>query len=544
MKMTYYTQLPHFSATSSRSRLLTLGFWIFILWLALPQILRAAPTPLVITNPDSVLAATLKQLQGAPLSLQQAMELALRQATTVRTAEAELRAAGGTVRRERGAFDPELFAELSKSGRDLPSASPFAGADVLTQDEFRTSTGVRITLPLGTSIAASMNTIKTETNSAFATLNPQYQAEGLLQITQPLLKGFGAGTSSDLTSSKRELEAAQAAYEDAVLAVTSTVEQTYWDLYAAERDLAVQILIRDQSQSFLNETRLRSEAGLVGPNQVANARVFLAEQEQAVLDREENLDRISDQLASLIGERPQSNNGRFHPQSEPAADFPLDDIEQLVPAALETNRSLKVAADLVAAARAREQGARWNALPTLDLVGAIGGVGLAGDAQPVVLSGDTVRSSFDGSFGDAYSAALQRDNPTWSIGLRLSYPIGLRSGAGERDRLRGETARAEQQYLAVRRTVEEDLRRSHRELAHARKRLEVARDGVDASVEQVRIGTLEYNAGRTTAFELVRLAADLAAAQQRYSQALVRAAKAAAALKRLTTGTIEGLLSE
>ncbi|HET7497986.1 MAG TPA: hypothetical protein VFM00_06775, partial [Candidatus Eisenbacteria bacterium] len=67
-------------------------------------------------------------------------------------------------------------------------------------------------------------------------------------------------------------------------------------------------------------------------------------------------------------------------------------------------------------------------------------------------------------------------------------------------------------------------------------RLDAARRGVAASIEQVRIGVLEYNYGRTTAFELSRLSADLAAAQQRYSQALVRTARAAAQLRYLTSG--------
>jgi outer membrane protein TolC len=56
----------------------------------------------------------------------------------------------------------------------------------------------------------------------------------------------------------------------------------------------------------------------------------------------------------------------------------------------------------------------------------------------------------------------------------------------------------------------------------------------------VRIGVLEFRAGRTTAFELARLGADLASAQQRYSQALVRAARAAAQLRRLTANAYPG----
>ncbi len=502
-----------------------------------------AQDPTAIMNPDSALAERLQMLRGAPLTLAQAQELALRNSTSVREAAASLRAAGGSVRKERGAFDPELFAEIVKTGTDMPSASPFAGASVLETDESRTAAGVRLKLPLGTQIEASLYSVKTETNSSFSTLNPQYMSEGKLQIVQPLLSGFGPGASGDLQSAHRDRVAAEARYAAAVLTTTALVEQTYWDLYAAERDLAVQLLIRDQTASFLGETRLRAEAGLVGPNQVANARVFLAEQEQAVLDREENLDRISDQLASLIGARPSGANYRYHPQDEPSVRIAAPQVDSLLARAMAANRSLEAAANAVAAAKMRERSARWNALPRLDLVGAIGGYGLSGTGRDVVVIGDTVRSLYDGGGGDALSSALQRENPTWTIGVRLTYPIGLRSGGGERDRLAGERARAEEQYQAVRRALEEDVRRAYRELSHAQRRLEVARDGVDASLEQVRIGRLEYNAGRTTAFELVRLAADLASAQQRYSQALVRAAKAAAEIKRLTTGTISSYVA-
>ena len=62
----------------------------------------------------------------------------------------------------------------------------------------------------------------------------------------------------------------------------------------------------------------------------------------------------------------------------------------------------------------------------------------------------------------------------------------------------------------------------------------LAREGVEASFEQVRIGLIEYDNGRTTAFEVVRLGADLASAQRRLSEALVRAATAAADLRYLT----------
>jgi outer membrane protein TolC len=190
----------------------------------------------------------------------------------------------------------------------------------------------------------------------------------------------------------------------------------------------------------------------------------------------------------------------------------------------------------VEAVRVRERAARWDALPALDVFGSIGGSGLAGRGRTVVFGGDTLTTTLDTGFGQSWAQVRDRDFPTWNAGIRVSLPIGLREGRGERDRLRGEVARARALHEAARRGLEEEVRAAHRELVNAERRRAAARSGVDASLEQVRIGLLEYNAGRTTAFELVRLGADLATAQQRLSQALVRTAKAAAELRRLTAG--------
>jgi outer membrane protein TolC len=186
--------------------------------------------------------------------------------------------------------------------------------------------------------------------------------------------------------------------------------------------------------------------------------------------------------------------------------------------------------------RARERGARWDALPALDVFGSLGGNGLAGTPRDVVFPGspDTTRTTISGGFGSSWAQVRDRDYPTWNVGFLFTLPIGNRADGGEHDRRQAEVARAELLLVASQRALEENVRAQHRELARGRQRLGIAEEGVQASLEQVRIGLLEYKNGRTTAFEVVRLAADLAAAQQRYSQALVRTARAAAELKKLT----------
>lgn len=493
-----------------------------------------------VTNPDTTLQMILNQLEGSPLSLHEAVEHALKNATSVRTAEANYMAARGTSRREGGRFDPELFYTLNYVDQKQPTASFFSGAPVLSTVQATNIGGIRWASPIGTNIVASLNTVRLNTNSSFASLNPQYTTFGTISLRQSLFSGLHLSARKQLTKADREEDAAHARYDQAVLGISTQVEQGYWDLYAAERDYAVQKLTHDRAEAFLKETELRAASGLVGPNQVANARTFLAEQEILFLDRDEQLDRLSDQFASLIGVRPEKTGLRFITVDNPPDEFPIDDVEVLVRQAVEHNLDIKAANSDVEAKRALSSAALWEALPRVDLIGSLGGNGLAGTGQTIIFGSDTLPPAPGGSFNDAVTQAMHRDFPAWSVGLEVSIPIGLRSGFGERDRLEADVVLAEQRYIQQSRILEEQVRASYRELFHGKRRLIAAREGVDAAQEQVRIGLIEFQNGRTTAFELVRLGTDFAAAQQRYSQALVRSAKAATALKQLTSGVYAG----
>ncbi len=487
-------------------------------------------------NPDSSLQIIINELEGTPLPLRQAIQHALNHATSVRIAEAAFLSASGTVRRESGLFDPELFFSLNYQDQESPSASFFSGAPVLVTQQTTSRTGLRMDLPIGTELELALNTVRLQSNSSFAFLNPQYNTFGSLSVRQPLLGGLWITARKQLTKSEREMDAAKARYDQQVLAVRTEVERMYWDLYAAERDYAVQKLIRDRADSFLKETELRAKAGLIGPNQVASAKTFLAEQELLFLERDEQLDRQSDLLASLIGVRPESEMPRFLAVDEPPSDFPIDSVDLLLAHALKGNLDLQAVQQDIEASEALASASRWEWLPSVDVVGLLGGNGLSGTAQDVIFGSDTLRTTRGGSFSDALHQVSKREFPNWSVGVEISIPIGFRNGLGEKDRLEAQVLSAQQRYIEKSRILGDQVRATHRELVHGKQRLAAARTGVEAAQEQVRIGLIEFQNGRATAFELVRLGADFASAQRRYSEALVRTAKAAATMKQLTSG--------
>jgi outer membrane protein TolC len=441
------------------------------------------------------------------------------------------------LRRERGFFDPELFFIINHEDLREPTASFFAGADVLVTQQTTSQTGLRLNLPIGTELELALNTISLKTNSIFASLNPEYDAFGSLSFRQSLLGGFIASGRKELTNAELQYDAAKARYDQEVLAVESAVEQMYWRLYTSERDYGVQKLTRDRAEAFLKETELRQKAGMVGPNQVANAKTFLAEQELLLIDREEQLDIQSDQLAVLIGVRPEKGQSRFKVVDDPPNDFAVEPVDEMVESALNNNLELQAAQKEVDAANSLADASGWEALPHVDLVGSLISSGIGGDPQEISFPGiPPMTPTTNGSFGDVLSQVFKRKFPGWSIGVELSLPIGLRPGLGEKDRLEAQALNMQQRYLELSRILEQQIRTAHRELSHGNDRLRIATDGVEAAEEQVRIGIIEFQNGRITAFELVRLSEDFAVAQRRYSEALVRTVNAVATLRQLTSG--------
>lgn len=526
---------------SVRSCRLCAGLTLALLGAALaaaPARGQPARGEILTANPDSALAVALEALPGEPLALAEVLDAALQEASAARIAAAQLDAAAGLARRERGAFDPELFGRADWSGADTPQTSPFAGTDILQSETSVLEAGARMRLNLGTEISASLQSQRSTSNSAYTALVPEYRATGALTVRQPLLKGFGPAARADLLAADSGIEGAANRLVGARLAVQAEAEAAYWRLYAAERNHAVSILVRDRAAAFLADTRLRAEAGLVGPSQVANAEYFLAEAGQAVLDTSELLDAATDRLARLIGRRPSGDRTRFRPHDDPPRDFPLVPQDSLVAVALEHNPDLLALEQDLKAMHAREAAARWDARPTLDLVGGLGGGGLAGNAQDISFFGseEPVQTQWGGPRSESLKQVFRRDFPTWNVGMVFSLPLGGREGGGEHDRLQAEVVRLEEMVISARRLLEEEVRAQHRELARGNERLELATAGVEASYRQVEIGMIEFRNGQSTAFEVVRLAADLATAQQRYSAALVRTAGAAAALRQITGG--------
>jgi outer membrane protein TolC len=489
---------------------------------------EALPPP---AEPDTSYLAGEVEGQSLGMTLDQAQRLAAANSPAVRSAFASLRSARGARAREAGAFDPVLFAESEQVSTDSPVSSPFAGSELRQR---LLSGGLSWRSPIGTSVTFSLSQVKTETNAPFTTLPRERRAGARVDFVQPLLKGFGlASTRGELRALDRDLEAARRRYEGATLALHADVENAYWELYGAERDLLVQRLQRQRAAYFLRDQRLRGQAGVVGPGAVAAARTFLAQQQALLIVVRLRARSAADRLSQVIGISP-GEQARLHCLDEPPPPPALEPMAVVMDRALAVNTELRATQQDSAAALARLRRASWNAWPALEAFGGYGGAGLAGTSRPVVFGTDTVGTVGDTDFGAAWDQVWGDDFPDWNFGLRLSLPLGWRSDRGERERQRGNFERAREALRARRLALESEVRAAYREAETANATLAATRELVAAAREQARIGRLEYQAGRATAYDLVDLEAQQAQAELLESQALVRVAGSITTLRRLT----------
>lgn len=500
------------------------------LWLAVLSPAHAASGEAA--EPDTSYAAGLPELETLGLTLDQAQRLAAANSPSARAAVAALRSARGARMKEAGVFDPVFFGAEERVSTDSPVTSPFAGSQVRSRS---LTGGLAWLSPLGTSVNLSLSQVRTETNAPFSTLPRERRAVARADFVQPLWHGFGPiAARGELRAADREVEAAREALAAATLDLDADVENAYWELYAAERRLAVQRLLRQRAAVFLRDQLLRGRAGVVGPGAVAIARTFLAEQETALLDAHLRAAGASDRLGQVMGARPEGE-ALYQSLDEPGAPPPVEPLGTVLARALGANPSLRAARADSAAGRARARSAAWNASPTLEAFGGYGASGLAGTGRQIVFGSDTVGTVFDTGFGDAWSQVGGRDYPAWNFGLRLRMPLGWRADRGERERQQGNYQRAIEALRARRLALESAVRAAHREAGISQRELEAARTLVSAAEEQTRIARLEYQAGRGTAYDLVNLEADLAAARLRDTEVRVRIARATTELRRLTT---------
>jgi outer membrane protein len=472
-----------------------------------------SPVPLEDTRPIEGAEAFLPRLSEKPMftlpaegpasvSVEQAILLVLQNNRDLQVRQMNPVIAGTFEKIERGAFDPELFADFSygKERTKETAASTETLFDV-EGNETTSIAGIRQTLPTGTTFEATVDQRRTISDRT-----PELQTARLgLSVTQSLLRGFGPAVNL-VSVRQAELGATASVYElrgftEALLAST---EIAYWNYVLARLSIEIVEKSLAVARQQKNEVELRIEVGILPEVEAAAARAQVASQEQALIEARSLLEENRLRLLQLISPGPRGGlDLQVDATSEPTIEpEPITDLGDRLQLAEQSRPDLNEARLRLAQNRLQTIATRNGLLPRLDLFIALGQTGFA----------DTFTDSFRELDGNTYDLRA---------GVRLSHYIGNRAAEARDLAARASRRQAADAVDNLQQMVQVDVRLAFNEVERARQQIFASRATRALREETLNAEKERFDVGVSTSLLVAQAQRDLLASSIEEVRAII-----------------------
>jgi outer membrane protein TolC len=462
--------------------------------------------------------------EPSPLTLREAVALAVRQNPALAAAGAELEAAQGSVLAARGLDDLVLSArsEYRAIHREQALGGPLPE---LTSDGFAGSLRLTQPLPIGGRAAVGFETAYERTQyqgTSAGTLArstvEQWSPALQLSLEQPLLRGFGVGVArADRRRARFEWDVASAERAGLAAALVRDVVGDYWGLAHALRELEIRRASAAAAREQLGRVRANIGVGKLPPSASAEIEVAIALRDDAVLLAERAVRERELSLGRRCG---------MADDERPLPSEPLPRIEPTAP--LEPGFAVALAEALaqnpqLSALRARGRAAAVELevtenglLPQLDLSISGGPVGSAPELSA------------------AYDRLVSLGSYALLASLSLELPVQRRAGQGALESARARLRRAELDQADVAAQIRASVARAVLVLETSQRRAAVLVPSQRAAALDLEAEKARFEVGRASNFDVLRRQDALAVVQLLLLAAELERVEVAAALQALT----------
>jgi HAE1 family hydrophobic/amphiphilic exporter-1 len=511
----------------------------------------------------------------APLTLEEAIRLALVNNNDIDASRIDVQMAEYDLKAARGVYDPRLTSEAFFERATTPVASLFGGGPggKLTQDNVAGNGQLTGFSPwLGGAYNLSFNSSRLETNNQFATLNPQYPTSLSLTFTQPLFRGLRIDENRRrIEVAKKNLSLSDSQFRQRVMDIVSRVEQGYWDLVFALRNLQVQIDAVKQARAQVESNRRLVEQGVLAPIDIVAAETQVAIFEQDVYTAQERVTRAENILKTLL--LPDRSAPLWSRALLPTTDVNLAppgvQLEAAVAAALANRPEIEQVETTAEINRINTRFFRDQTKPQIDLIAGYTAVGLAGTQSMLtpnpITSGNlllqervnllsqlaglpalpppaplgTLPDNLIGGVNQSLSNLFGLDFTTARVGIRFSLPLGNRTAEANLGRSLAEGRRIDNQRDQLRQTIEADVRNLLQAVRSAQARLSAAAAARSSAELQFASEQRRLQGGLSTVFLVLERQTELISARGRELQAQTDLNRAIAEFRRATGETLQ-----
>ena len=492
-------------------------------------------------------AWTVRPAEGAttehPLSLDQAIDMALRKNEGLVIERESLAAARGAMTRAKGAYDPLLQLDGAWSKTSEPLTYPGGTSTSQIGPELESAEGgaaLRQLLPTGGSLSLRARGSRETTEDPAALLSPAYRTRVGAELRQPLLRDRATDTARlSVRVAKADREGATASLRRTTTETVAAVERAYWTLVASRLEVKVRDEAVRLAEEQLQETQTRMETGAAPRTEIAQPRAELERRRGELLASSEALSRAENSLKLLIldGADDPLWTERVAPSEDASVPVVAVDVPAAVRRALGTRPELTIAGAVVNRRRAETAFARNGVWPSLDAVVSYDRFGLAGSANGT--SFGTLPSDLDGHFDKSLESLGRGDYDAVRAGLVLGLPILNRAARGGASVARHVERQAQADLVRVRKGILAEVLDAAAALETAGQRIEAARTGREAAEVQLSAERDRYDTGLSTNFLVLTRQNDLSRAKLDEISALTDYRMARTEMARATGSLLE-----
>jgi HAE1 family hydrophobic/amphiphilic exporter-1 len=454
-----------------------------------------------------------------PLTLREAVALAVRQNPALQAAGAEVGIADAGIVAARGLDDFVL--EASGGWReDRREAVPGTPVQQRAFDQLSGAVSLVRPLPTGGRLALSAlgGFSRTRFETDIGSMMPgqsiadAYAPSLQLSLEHPLLRGFGVDVArADRKRSRAHRDLAGAQREGLAAALVRDVVTGYWSLTYAARALDIRHAAAASAREQLARVQANIAVGKQPKSASAEIEVAIAQRDEDVLLAEQAVTDRAVELARLCG-LPVTT--ALTATETPAP--PERSSEGTMAAALARNPQLQAVRAEGRAAQVEIDVTENGMLPQLDLLLAGGPVASARDAPA------------------AGRQLTGRDNYTVTAGLSFSLPLGRHAARGARDAAREGLRKARLTEADLAAQIAAGVAHGQAAVEAARRRALVLAPSIEAATLDLESERARFEVGRSTNFDVLRRQDALASVQLLLLRARVDHLVAWAALDALT----------
>lgn len=453
----------------------------------------------------------------------------------------------------KGSFDVKLQVEPEVDHSLSAPQNPFfagPGYGPISQDDQSLTGGVSGILPNGQSYSVNLSQTRTSSNEIINLINPYYLTALSFVLTQPLLRNAG------MNAPKRQLELSvinNELTEAQTLASVSTtiaqVEDDYWDLAAAWRNVAIdEEALREATVQQRSNIRL-ARHGAGAPVDAVESGAQVAAFQSDVYSALENVGMVQNALKDAIASSPADAiwEANLVPTSAVLRTPTVPSLSALVQKAMKNRPEILESLDTLMQSVVDIAYAQNQMKPQLDLKLGYTTNGYAGTYVPLSPSNPlysficptspcafTVPPILQGGLGASYNTLLQERYPYWTAALVFSQPLGNRGAKAQLAQAQEERRIAQIELNATEQRMVYESRNALQSYQAALAQLESARAAREASEVVYASELRKFGNGESTTFLVLQRQVELAQNRGLELQAQTNLNKAVVEIERVS----------